>query len=67
MENTDFAWEGFIGGEWQEKIDPAEFIHLNYTPYDGDESFLAGVAHSADGRDDVAELLKYTLCIGLDC
>ena len=36
------AWEGFIGGEWQEEIDPAEFIRLNYTPYDGDESFLAG-------------------------
>ena len=36
------AWEGFVGGEWQEEIDPAEFIRLNYTPYDGDESFLAG-------------------------
>ena len=36
------AWEGFTGGDWQEEIDPAEFIRLNYTPYDGDESFLAG-------------------------
>ena len=36
------GWEGFVGGEWQEEIDPAEFIRLNYTPYDGDESFLAG-------------------------
>ncbi len=35
------AWEGFVGGEWQEEIDPAEFIRLNYTPYDGDSSFLA--------------------------
>ena len=35
------AWEGFTGGEWQDEIDPAEFIRLNYTPYAGDASFLA--------------------------
>ena len=36
------AWEGFFGVEWREEINPAAFIRLNYTPYDGDESFLAG-------------------------
>ena len=42
MKNTvSPAWEGFVGGEWQEEIDPAEFIRLNYTPYEGDASFLA--------------------------
>ena len=41
--NTDYsAWAGFVGTEWREEIDPAAFIRLNYTPYDGDESFLAG-------------------------
>ena len=40
------AWEGFTGGDWQEEIDPAEFIRLNYTPYDGDESFLANATEA---------------------
>ena len=35
------AWSGFIGGRWEKEIDVAEFVRLNFTPYDGDESFLA--------------------------
>ena len=35
------AWEGFAGGHWQEDIDVRDFIQKNYTPYEGDESFLA--------------------------
>ena len=35
-------WEGFKPGKWNETINVEEFITLNYTPYDGDESFLAG-------------------------
>ena len=35
-------WEGFIGGSWTENINVDEFIRLNYKPYDGDASFLAG-------------------------
>jgi len=34
------AWEGFNGGAWQEGINVRDFIQNNYTPYDGDESFL---------------------------
>ncbi len=34
-------WTGFIEGNWQEEIDVRDFIVKNYTPYDGDESFLA--------------------------
>jgi len=34
-------WEGFIDGVWCDKIDVREFIQKNYTPYIGDESFLA--------------------------
>ncbi len=34
-------WEGFNGGRWEKEINVSEFIRLNYTPYDGDETFLA--------------------------
>ncbi len=34
-------WQGFKGKIWQEEIDVRDFIQSNYTPYDGDESFLA--------------------------
>ena len=34
-------WEGFKAGRWQEHIDVRDFIQRNYTPYTGDESFLA--------------------------
>ncbi|MBR1848775.1 MAG: formate C-acetyltransferase [Lachnospiraceae bacterium] len=35
-------WNGFEGRLWKEEINVRDFIHNNYTPYDGDESFLAG-------------------------
>ena len=35
------AWQGFVGGNWEHEIDVRDFIQKNYTPYDGDESFLA--------------------------
>ena len=35
-------WRGFVGGWWQNHVDVREFIQKNYTPYEGDESFLAG-------------------------
>lgn len=36
------AWEGFASGPWQTAIDVRDFIQRNYTPYQGDASFLAG-------------------------
>ena len=36
------AWEGFEGGIWTDEVDVRDFIQRNYTPYEGDESFLAG-------------------------
>ena len=36
------AWDGFAPGSWQDAIDVRDFIQRNYTPYDGDASFLAG-------------------------
>ncbi len=38
MEN---AWKGFTGGLWQSEINVPDFIQRNYTPYDGDATFLA--------------------------
>src|SRR6187551_448501 len=38
---TEAAWEGFQGLLWQKEINVRAFIQLNYTPYDGDASFLA--------------------------
>lgn len=32
----------FVGGKWQSEINVRDFIQKNYTPYDGDSSFLAG-------------------------
>jgi len=32
----------FVGGKWQQEINVRDFIQRNYTPYDGDSSFLAG-------------------------
>ena len=37
------AWEGFNPGKWSsDEIDVRDFIQKNYTPYEGDDSFLAG-------------------------
>ena len=36
------AWEGFVKGNWCDEIDVRDFIQLNYTPYEGDASFLSG-------------------------
>ncbi|MDY3021107.1 MAG: formate C-acetyltransferase [Oliverpabstia sp.] len=35
-------WTGFVKGIWEKEIDVRDFIQKNYTPYDGDESFLSG-------------------------
>ncbi|MCI5731294.1 MAG: formate C-acetyltransferase, partial [Eubacterium sp.] len=35
-------WDGFEGKIWKEEVNTRDFIQKNYTPYDGDESFLAG-------------------------
>ena len=36
------AWEGFRSGEWRHLVNVRNFIQRNYTPYEGDDSFLAG-------------------------
>ena len=41
-------WNGFKGTKWREDIDTRDFILNNYTPYDGDESFLEGPTEATD-------------------
>ncbi|MBC8091989.1 MAG: formate acetyltransferase, partial [Pseudonocardia sp.] len=40
-EPTD-VWRGFVGHGWRDTIDPRLFLQDNYTPYEGDSSFLSG-------------------------
>ena len=52
-------WNGFKGGNWEKFIDVRDFIQKNYTPYEGDESFLSGpTQNTKDLWDQVMELTK---------
>ena len=41
-------WNGFKGGRWEKEINVAEFVRLNYCPYDGDEKFLAPATEATE-------------------
>ena len=46
---TDFKqWNGFEGRIWKEEVNVRDFIQKNYTPYDGDSSFLVGPTEATD-------------------
>ncbi|MDE6833825.1 MAG: formate C-acetyltransferase, partial [Ruminococcus sp.] len=52
-------WEGFKAGKWSSDINVSDFIKKNYTPYDGDESFLAGPTEATTKLwEQVMELTK---------
>ncbi len=52
-------WKDFVGGVWQEEINVRDFIQKNYTPYEGDESFLAGAtARTKKVNDIYLDLLR---------
>ncbi len=52
-------WEGFEKGDWQQEINVRDFIQHNYTPYEGDESFLCGATEKTKKLwDEVLELYK---------
>ena len=36
------SWDGFVPGKWQKEVEVRDFIQRNYTPYEGDDTFLAG-------------------------
>ncbi|MBO5101952.1 MAG: formate acetyltransferase, partial [Clostridia bacterium] len=53
------GWEGFEAGKWTKEINVRSFITHNYTPYDGDESFLEGATDDTKSLwDQVLELTK---------
>ena len=53
------AWDGFQAGKWNKEVNLRDFIQLNYTPYDGDDSFLAGPTQATkDLWDIVMDLSK---------
>ena len=52
-------WEKFEKGDWQQEINVRDFIQRNYTPYEGDESFLTGATEKTKKLwDKVLELYK---------
>ena len=52
-------WEGFEKGDWQNEINVRDFIQRNYTPYEGDATFLAGPTEKTKKLwDEVLELYK---------
>ncbi len=42
------AWKGFTTGEWRHLVNVRNFIQKNYTPYEGDDSFLEGTTEKTD-------------------
>ena len=57
MINFD-QWEGFEGRLWKEEINVRDFIQNNYTPYDGDESFLEGPTDATNKLWDAVQKLQ---------
>ena len=52
-------WKDFENGDWQSEINVRDFIQRNYTPYEGDSSFLAGTTEKTKKLwDEVLDLYK---------
>ena len=51
-------WRDFSGGVWEREINVRDFIQKNYTPYDGDDSFLAGPTQAT--KDLWAQVMDLT-------
>ncbi|WP_250278551.1 formate C-acetyltransferase [[Clostridium] colinum] len=61
--NTE--WKDFVGGSWQKEINVRDFIQKNYTPYEGDDSFLAGpTKNTTELWAQVMELTKQEREVG---
>ena len=57
-ETVTTAWNGFNGGDWQDEIDVRDFINRNYTPYDGDQSFLEEATEATTKLNDMLVDIK---------
>ncbi len=52
-------WNGFVQGEWTKEVNVRDFIQKNYTPYEGDDSFLADATErSLKLWAEASELMK---------
>ncbi len=51
-------WAEFQGGRWEREIDVRDFIQRNYTPYEGDESFLKEASRAT--RELWAQVMELT-------
>ena len=52
-------WTDFVGGKWENEINVRDFIQKNYTPYEGDDAFLAGpTQNTTDLWEQVLDLMK---------
>ncbi len=48
MDKMANQWKGFNSGKWNEEINVRDFIQTNYTPYEGDDSFLEGISENTE-------------------
>jgi len=59
-------WKSFESGKWMHEVNVRDFIQANYTPYEGDESFLASATDDTLKLwDEVSELMKEELEKGI--
>jgi len=59
LTSKDEAWQGFQRGTWAREVNVRDFIQKNYTPYEGDESFVESISPSTDQLwTEVKELMK---------
>ena len=66
MENLQSYWSDFKGNLWKKEINVRDFIQNNYTPYTGDESFLAGATESTKAVwSKLTEMFKEEIAKGV--
>ena len=59
LEKKVYPSTSFVGGKWQQEINVRDFIQKNYTPYDGDSSFLADATDATKNLwQECCDLLK---------
>ena len=59
MDNNNKAWKGFKGDLWRNEINVRDFIMNNYTPYEGDDSFLvSSTERTKKVWDKLTEMFK---------
>ncbi|MGL4641498.1 MAG: formate C-acetyltransferase, partial [Cetobacterium sp.] len=66
MENLQSYWSEFKGNLWKKEINVRDFIQNNYTPYTGDEAFLAGATENTKAVwSKLTEMFKVEIAKGV--